>query len=253
MVTSSDAYCSIVTFEPGELGVALPAEEYPSSMRPNGTESHSVKGTGTVETKRTADESKATILPSASVTENIITSTEGVVGGKVITGTLKEREMEGETKPSERAEPTAPGSREKAAVGVKRDVKGKRRIRTTLMESLSTPSLEKTPPSSAAASKPQPETENRLSQDPVTAVDSSKRESPNNCETQGVTSSQSMAESPAQEKKPRRVQLVTLSSVPPLSLDSESQSHDQDSTHLCNPTRPSLVDNTSTDEVEAME
>ena len=248
MVTSSDAYCSIVTFEPGELGVALPVEEYPSSMRPSGTESHTSKGTGTVDTEKLADETKATIIPRTSDTENEITSTEGIIGGDVMTETHKEREMEGETKPSERAEPTGAGVREEAAVGVKRDAKGKRRIQTTLVESFPTTSLEKTPPSSATASKPQPETENILSQDTVTAVDSSKREFR---ETEDITSSQSMTESPTQEKKPRRVQLVTLSSVP-LSHDSESQSHDQDSTHLCNPAQP-LVDNTSTDKVEIME
>ena len=253
MVTSSDAYCSIVTFEPGELGVALPAEEYPSSMRPSVTESHTSKGTGTVDTKKLADETKATIIPRTSDTENDITSTEGVIGGDVMTETHKEREMEGETKPSERAEPTGAGVREEAAVGVKKDAKGKRRIRTTLVEPFSTPSLEKTPPSSATASKPQPETENILSQDTVTAVDSSKRESLTNCETEDITSSQSMTESPAQEKKPRRVQLVRLSSLPPLSHDSESQSHDQDSTHLCNPAQPPLVDSTCTDKVEIME
>lgn len=248
MITSSDAYCSIVTFEPGELGVALLAEEYPSTMRPSETVSHAVKGT---ETTKMANETKAMTVASVSIPGNDIASTDGAIGREVMTGTHREREMEGEAKLSDGAGPTDAGSRGEAAVGVQRDAKGKRRIQTTLVESFSTPLFEKNPPSSAAASKPQPETESRLSQDTATAVDCSP--SPINCVTENITSLQSMAESRGQDKKPRRVQLVTLSSLPPLSHDSESQSHDQDSTHLCNLTPPSLVNTTCTDEVETME
>ena len=226
VITSSDAYCSIVTFDPGELGIALATEQIPKSMK----------------RLEKTPENAARKSPGEMATEN---------GPKMSVNLSKEtKQMEcsnWENGVSTAGEDSKLGTTTASrGGGVKRDIKGKRRIHTTFMESFTSEMETKSPPNStssvpgnASPTQPRDETgKTSLSNSASTAdvMDTSDTNS---------TSVNQISPSSCGKKSPRRIQLVTLSpSVsPPLqrSHDSDSKSHDQDSTHSLNPTRAAEI------------
>ena len=236
MLTSSDAYCSIVTFEPGELGVAVATEKLPASMKREDTAK--VNGTGNGTTRRVVGDKK--------IEEGMSTARESPDERSGSAGDREEKSNERGIVEREEVNRVADGGgagagpRESAAARVK---KGKRRIRTTLVESFTSP--EKTPPHSPSltpfrktASTTLTETETRTVCSPRDSADLSEDGSSSfsTLASDGTPSSTLTAKTPNStgEKKARRVQLVTLSTTPP-------QSHDSGSTHSLSPTQAAVI------------
>lgn len=252
VVTSSDAYCSIVTFEPGELGVALAMEKFPESRQQCKNGGEAVKKAGIVKTVENGGEDSES--PNARITESHTKSTDEE---QLARGADHKRKAETNSDQNRESPAGVCSEENTAAVGVKMDIKGKRRIRTTIVESFTSSSEKTQPPSpsltsSSKASKSQPETEVRtssLSENTATELFTSTCGNAENVANSSTTATQNST----QEKKARRIHFVTLSSVPLLSHDSDSKSHDQDSTH---PTQSTVVNgktDSDSDKVEPME
>lgn len=218
VITSSDAYCSIVTFEPGELGVPMATEALPESMKkakslsettrvsksPNENGKKQISnGKGTEQVKKidgkdyTADKRSPTAAdsPTSTVSEEVVAVSGGGGGG------------EG-------------GSKEERREGGRREAKGKRRITTTLMASFASPSSSERPleqrPVNTSSEKPEP-----LQPDNPSSTSSPEQQQPviarEETRLTGQTSStpptgdDSRATSNSPTKKPRRIQFQTLS------------------------------------------
>ena len=241
VVTSSDAYCSIVTFEPGELGVALATEKIPVSMRQSENEE---KKTGTVSAEEVVASSRNTKGEASPVTRSSSNSERVKENGTKPTEVSPDHEA-GRSASREGGEPDGVVSQENTATAsttaTKTDaVKGKRRrIQTSVVEIFNSSSSVK---SEASLQKTQPETNSRITSSsddtattPVCVVtsDGSRR---NNESENVATSANKTQNSTIREKKPRRIQLETLSPVPlQMSRDLDIKSHDQDSTHSLDP------------------
>jgi hypothetical protein len=248
VVTSSDAYCSIVTFEPGELGVALATEKIPMSMRQSENEE---KKTGTVSAEEVVASSRNTKGEASPVTRSSPNSERVGKNGTKPTEVSPDHEARRSVS-REGGEPDGGASQGNtataSATATKTDaVKGKRRrIQTSVVEIFNSSSSVK---SEASLQKTQPETNSRITSSsddtattPVCVVtsDGSRRKSESekdNSESENVaTSANKTQNSTIREKKPRRIQLETLSPVPlQMSRDLDIKSHDQDSTHSLDP------------------
>ena len=255
VLTSSDAYCSIVTFEPGELGVAVATEKLPASMKREDTAK--VNGTGNGATRRMVGSS------DKKIEEGMTTARESPDERSGSAGDGEEKSNERGIVEREEVNRVADGGgagagpRESAAARVK---KGKRRIRTTLVESFTSP--EKTPPHSPSltpsrktTSTTLTETETRTVCSPRDSADLSEDGSSfSTVASDGTPSSTVTTKTPnsTREKKARRVQLVTLSTTPP-------QSHDSGSTHSLSPTQAAVIScdtgdvDCNSDKIEPME
>ena len=214
VLTSSDAYCSIVTFEPGELGIAVATEKLPASMKREDTAK--VNG-ATRRMVGSGDKKIEEGMPRESPDERNGSAGDGEE--KSNERGLVEREEVNRVADGGGA---GAGPRESAAARVK---KGKRRIRTTLVESFTSP--EKTPPHSPSltpsrktAATMQTETETRTVCSPRDSADLS--EDGSSFSTLASDDTPSKTPNSTREKKARRVQLITLSTTPPQSQDSGS-------------------------------
>ena len=243
VVTSSDAYCSIVTFEPGELGVALATEKIPMSMRQSENEE---KKTGTVSAEEVVASSRNTKGETSPVTRSSPNSERVKENDTKSTEVSPDHEA-GHSVGREGRGPDGGASQENtataSATATKTDaVKGKkRRIQTSVVEIFNSSSSVK---SEASLQKTQPETNSRITSSPddtattpvcVVTSDGSRR----NSESENInvaTSANTTQNSTIREKKPRRIQLETLSPVPlQMSRDLDTKSHDHDSTHSLDP------------------
>lgn len=229
VITSSDAYCSIVTFEPGELGTPLAKDKLPSPMRRQDVDG----GERTCEVAKARKEGEA-----------------GKLGRK-------------------EDSPTVDKPKEKAAVAVKRDAKGKRRIQATMLESFTSPehsnthptsplseNISPSPPPGGQRSTSRPESTSSF-QDQITSPKdgSSVLTTPPKNGSSVAVQPPPETKKPTEEKKPRRVQLVTLSTLSPKSCDSDStSSHTHSSTMTPPPPADDISGSAGTgDKVEPME
>ena len=217
MVTSSDAYCSIVTFEPGELGIAMETENLPES-----------KNIGTTVGAKDGEKNKLTeeVVAKKKIVAGLIES--GSDGGDVVKGRnpIVGSKVNGDTT----------GEVKEVAKG------NKRRIQATLVKSFTSPSnSDLTHTSSSLATAQQSignetglsgltsTTGNETSHTGLTSIDETSTSIvKTNTESETVTSCPKM--------KTRRIQLssVPLQSSSSSSHDSQTMSHDLDHTHSLN-------------------
>ena len=222
-----------MTFEPGELGVALATEEYPEAMKQVKKKSNEKVGS---KMDTSMEESARTNTNETGVEAN---SSDG-------RGQIQCTDCEsGGSHSSVGAEVTAATL---DGVGVTSNVKGKRRIHPTILESFTPPSSAsdgQTPPSplpppttpsgadNVTTTTAAPPTGSDTDSDIITCTNGDdQRYSVMSSNPQEKMDSTCVNEASANGKKPRRIQLVTLSSVPQTSHDSGSKSCDQNSTHL---------------------
>ena len=227
VITSSDAYCSIVTFDPGELGVAMATEDLPDSM-------------------------KKSKMKKDGVTSAIDRGRDSTPHSE-----RKMNKKKAANDSNEKRSPTAAESETDRATeaggdgdgGGGKEAKGKRRVMTTLVESFPSPSP--TPPPEKTHPQPTPS--------PTSPRQPAKEETGSTGSTSSAAAAgEDTGSSNSAEKKPRRINFETLSltsesSYPPSSppqqgsCDPESKSRDPSSTHSLN-----IIDKTPSNGVEPM-
>lgn len=216
-----------MTFEPGELGTPLAKDKLPSPMRRQNVDG----GERTCEVAKARNEGEA-----------------GKLGRK-------------------EESPTVDKPKEKAAVAVKRDAKGKRRIQATMLKSFTSPEHSNTHPTSPLSENispsPPPGGQRSTSRPESTSSFQEQTTPPKDGSSVLTTPPNSIVavqpppetKKPTEEKKPRRVQLVTLSTLSPKSHDSDStHSHTHSSTMTPPPPADDISGSAGTgDKVEPME
>ena len=234
-----------MTFEPGELGTPLAKQKLPSPMR----------------------------WPEVGGGERTCEVAKAGRGGEA--GRLDGREQS----------PTVDKTKDKAAAVVKRDAKGKRRIQATMIESFTSPEHLGTHPTSPLArdvspslpvhppggqrstrkpeitSSPREQTTPPMggtSEQTTPPMDGSSEQATHPKDGSSVAVQPPEAKKPTSEKKPRRVQLVTLSTLSPKSRDSDStSSHTHSSARTPPPPADDISGSTGTDsngdKIEPME
>jgi hypothetical protein len=217
VITSSDAYCSIVTFEPGELGVVIATEDLPESMKKSNTVSETKKN-GIPLLKSPVENGRKSAGSGDAIEEGKMNETEALTEPRATENLRSVKACGGNSE------------------GGRSEVKGKRRIATTLMETFSSPA------STSSNEKPLTQSTNNTSiatekTQPVIQPDSrsssTSPEQPATVETRltagqtsFTTARQASGEketSKSPEKKPRRIQFQTLSQNSNLSSENESQ------------------------------
>ena len=223
VVTSSDAYCSIVTFDPDELGTPLETENLPDSMKLYKNADRA---------KKTNDGHKTVARSTEERSPDAKRRDEGVVNGEAVGAVHRV----GSSKVGGGGGGSVCGG---AGEGVREVVKEKRRrINTTMVESFTSPSSEMkrcvdhtpsplTPAASTDTSTTRPPPDNETRQTSLTSI------SDNDAAAVATSDRENGTAMTCPGKKPRRIQLETLSSAPlQSSHDSEPVSRDLDPAHL---------------------